>query len=81
MIARKDIARFIEQLFYDSTVQLPPIPDLQFRNRQIPGEKAAHHFGKVEMRHILDRIYEGPPQSDEECLHGYKSWEGRLRKP
>ena len=51
MKTRAEVARFLEKLLDEG---LPS-------NR-----KAAWHFGKMELRDLMDFIYEGPPANDEE---------------
>lgn len=36
----------------------------------VVGEKLAWHVGLVELRHLLDLIYDGPPKGDDEQLTG-----------
>ncbi len=73
MKQRTEAARLIERMMHDYRYDVPPIPDKRLRNREIVANKAPWHFGLVELRHLLDFIYEGPPNPGEE-IHKRRGW-------
>lgn len=70
MKRREEAARFIEALLYDYNFEVPPIPDLNLRNRAASAakRKSPHHFGVVELRHLMDFIY-GAGHTPSESVH------------
>jgi len=66
MKPRTEVVRFIE-----AGISQIAIPDKHLRNRHLSvpeGEKEPHHFGLVELRHLMDFLYDGPPLTKDECL-------------
>lgn len=54
MKTREEVARFIEAQLKD---EAPPV-----------AREAGWHYGKCRLRQLMDFIYEGPPQSEQEKL-------------
>ena len=51
MKTRKEIAKFMESQFDDTAPKIP---------------KSAWHYGKCELRQLMDFIFDGPPTRKEE---------------
>lgn len=74
MKTRADVARFIEQT---ETSKCPAIPDYRLRQGlSSDGMREPWHYGLSDLRHLLDFIYGGPPQTDEENVR----WLDRRRE-
>lgn len=54
MKERKEVARFIERQMEGDDVDI--------------GEKTKHHYGYVELRQLMDFVYEGLPRNSSEQL-------------
>jgi hypothetical protein len=59
-ITRAELAAFVR----DNWENKKPIPDKKMRDyRGLP-----HHYGKCEVRALMDKLYGGPPTSEEEAI-------------
>lgn len=67
MIPRKEVALFIHGQM-KSSVKKKLIPDKYPGSTHFFDVCDAHHYGKCELRELLDLIYGGPPENDEEKL-------------
>jgi hypothetical protein len=58
---RRDVARFVEAQFDEQSSS-------RVSGTGVPGfdAKGAHHYGRCEVRQLLDFVYGGPPMSAEE---------------
>lgn len=66
MKSRKEVVNYIKIYWGFDHEAIPNTPKAWLDNED--GTKYAWHYGKVDLRHLLDFIYGGPPKHKEDEL-------------